>query len=92
MTSTTDATTKSESLTMTAARGTIALCEAVTSGREGWLEPPARADLLADAIVRLARDDETRKRMAESALAAGERYDMVRSARRIESLYRDLLG
>jgi glycosyltransferase involved in cell wall biosynthesis len=66
--------------------------EAVTSGREGWLVPPARADLLADAIVRLARDDETRKRMAESALAAGERYDMVRSARRIESLYRDLLG
>lgn len=66
--------------------------EAVTSGREGWLVPPARADLLADAILRLVRDDETRRRMAQSSFAAGERYDMVRSARRIESLYRDLVG
>jgi glycosyltransferase involved in cell wall biosynthesis len=66
--------------------------EAVTSGREGWLVPPGRADLLADAILRLVRDDDTRRRMAQSSFAAGERYDMVRSAHRIESLYRDLVG
>jgi glycosyltransferase involved in cell wall biosynthesis len=66
--------------------------EAVTSGCEGWLVPPARADLLADAILRLVGDDQTRRRMAQSALAAGARYDMVPSARRIESLYRELVG
>jgi L-malate glycosyltransferase len=65
--------------------------EAVTSGREGWLVPPGRADLLADAILRLVRDDLARGRMAQSSFAAGERYDMVRSAHRIESLYRDLV-
>jgi glycosyltransferase involved in cell wall biosynthesis len=66
--------------------------EAMTSGCEGWLVPPGRADLLADAILRLVRDDDTRRRMAQRSFAAGARYDVVRSARRIESLYRDVVG
>jgi glycosyltransferase involved in cell wall biosynthesis len=66
--------------------------EAVREGVEGLLVPPRRPDLLADAIVRLARSDETRARMGEASLERSGIFDIRRAAARHEELYSVLAG
>jgi glycosyltransferase involved in cell wall biosynthesis len=66
--------------------------EAVREGVEGLLVPPGRPDLLADAIVRVAGDSETRARMGEASLERSRMFDIRRAAARHEELYSVLAG
>jgi glycosyltransferase involved in cell wall biosynthesis len=65
---------------------------AVRDGVEGLLVPPARPDLLAEAIGALARDPERRGAMASAAAARADAYDIRRATRRIEAVYCEALA
>jgi len=58
---------------------------------EGLLVPPARPDLLADAVVRVAGDHALRDRLAAGSAARSKLFDVGESARAIEALYDRLL-
>jgi L-malate glycosyltransferase len=60
----------------------------IRDGEEGLLVPVGRPDLLAAAILTLARDPERRTRMAAAARAGADRYDIVAAVRDIETMYR----
>lgn len=61
-------------------------------GVTGLLVPPADAEALADAMNRLLEDDALRRRMGEAARRyAHARFTRQRMARRILSLYEDVL-
>lgn len=62
--------------------------EAVTDGVEAILVPPERPDLLADALLRVASDEQLRAGMADAANARGRRLDLRSSVVEIESRYR----
>ena len=64
--------------------------EAVTSGVEGLLVPPERADLLAEALRGLAGDPSRRASMATAARTRGDDFDITRAVRVIEAIYRDV--
>lgn len=66
--------------------------EAVREGIEGFLVPPRRPDLLADAIERLAVDTDRRATMARAAAARGDAFDISRAVRRYEDAYRALVS
>ena len=66
--------------------------DAITDQEEGLLVPPHRPDLLADAIVQVARDDELRARMAASAHSQGPRFDVRTAVQSIERTYRQLVA
>ena len=66
--------------------------DAVEHGREGLLVQPGRADLLAEAVLTLARDPERRAAMAAAAYAKGARFDIAHAMARIEQVYRELTG
>ena len=61
--------------------------DAVRQGVEGILVPPARPDLLADALVELATDPVLRARFADAALERGQQYDIGTAVREIEAVY-----
>lgn len=63
----------------------------VTDGVEGLLVPPGRADLLAQAVTRLAQDATLRSRLAHGALARSTMFDVRSAAGAIESVYTELL-
>ena len=63
------------------------VAELVTDGKEGFLVPPSRPEVLADAIVRLARDPGRRAEMSEHARARADALDAPRSVREIEDVY-----
>lgn len=65
---------------------------AVSDGVEGRLVAPARPDLLAEAIVALARDPACRQRMSVAAARRGREFDISAAVRDIEAVYRDLAG
>jgi glycosyltransferase involved in cell wall biosynthesis len=65
--------------------------ELVTDGREAVLVPARQPDLLASALLALARDPERRKKMAQHAAARGETLDAPSSVRAIEAVYRELV-
>jgi glycosyltransferase involved in cell wall biosynthesis len=52
------------------------LPDAVQDGVHGLLVPAGRPDLLAQALLRVLRDDDQRQRMAEAAAARGRDFDM----------------
>ncbi len=62
----------------------------IREGKEGLLVPVGRPELLAEAILTLARDPEQRNRMAREARAGADRYDIVAAVRDIEALYRHI--
>jgi phosphatidyl-myo-inositol alpha-mannosyltransferase len=64
----------------------------VTPGREGLLVPPRDPEELARAIVSLAGDEGMRRRLGEAGRAQALRYDWPVVARRLESVYRGVLG
>jgi len=64
--------------------------EAVRDQVEGLLVPPGRPDLLADALVGLARDGAARQRLSEAARRRAHRYDIRLAAERTAEVYREL--
>jgi glycosyltransferase involved in cell wall biosynthesis len=66
--------------------------EAVTDGVEGLLVPPKDPEALADAIATITGDDALRTAMGHAARRASERFDIRIATRRIEALYRELVG
>lgn len=64
--------------------------EALRDGVDGLVVPPRRADLLADAIARVVRDGDLRRRLTEGAKTRGDAFDVTVAVRRIETLYRSL--
>ena len=64
----------------------------VNPAREGILVPPRDPGELARAIVSLARDGELRRELGEAGRRQALRYDWPVVVRRLESVYRDVLG
>lgn len=64
--------------------------EMVTDGETGVLVPPDDAAALADAIVRLARDPDTRAALAAAAATRARAFDIERIAARYVELYGQL--
>lgn len=66
--------------------------EVVVDGETGLLVPPQRPDLLAEAIVALARDPERRAAMAAAAVVRGRAISIAAAVARYEERYRELAG
>jgi colanic acid/amylovoran biosynthesis glycosyltransferase len=70
-----------------------AIPELVEDGVSGLLVPPARADLLADAIEALARDPERRRAMGEAGRrAVASEFDVHRSAQQLHEIFSSSLA
>jgi glycosyltransferase involved in cell wall biosynthesis len=68
--------------------GVMGIPELVVDDENGLLVPPGRADLVADALVRLARDPELRARLGRAGRArVVEAFDIRREARRLHDLF-----
>jgi glycosyltransferase involved in cell wall biosynthesis len=66
--------------------------EAVSDGRNGFLVPPKRLDLLADAILRLLQDPELAQRMGETARqSVSSAFEIQTMVEEIEAVYEDLI-
>lgn len=66
--------------------------EAVDDGAEAVLVPVDDPDALADAYVALAADPERRATMSRAATERGATFDIAIATRRIEAIYRELVG
>jgi glycosyltransferase involved in cell wall biosynthesis len=64
------------------------LREAVTDGESGLLVRPDDPDALAEAIARVATDDELRAKLAAGAERDGTRFSSAVSVARVEAIYR----
>ncbi|MER8028274.1 glycosyltransferase family 4 protein [Streptomyces bauhiniae] len=58
----------------------------VTDGEDGLIVPCGNADALAEAVLRLVRDDELRLKMAGAAVAGAERFQETASRERFEEI------
>jgi colanic acid/amylovoran biosynthesis glycosyltransferase len=68
--------------------GVMGIPELVVDDENGLLVPPGRADLVADALVRLARDPELRARLGRAGRArVVAAFDIRREARRLHDLF-----
>jgi glycosyltransferase involved in cell wall biosynthesis len=65
--------------------------EIVANGKTGWLVPPDGVDALTDALLAAASDREERRARGERAYAESRRYAWPAIARRLASLYSELL-
>ena len=66
--------------------------ELVDDGKDGLLVAPGRADALTDALERLVRSPEDRRRIGRAAREkVRERYDVARSAQRMRAVLEDEL-
>ena len=63
----------------------------VADGKTGWLVPPDGVDVLSDALVAAVSDREERRARGERAYAESRRYGWPAIARRLASLYEELL-
>lgn len=70
------------------APGVPGIREAVRNGVDGFLVPPRRPDLLAEAVLRLIREPSRRREMSVAARESSERFDISVAVRRIEDIYR----
>ncbi|MDP8971451.1 MAG: glycosyltransferase family 4 protein, partial [Actinomycetota bacterium] len=61
-------------------------------GRQGRLVPPGDAFALADALATLLANDRLRTAMAAEGRRTADEYDWPRVARRVEDVYRSVLG
>lgn len=59
---------------------------------EGLLVPPARPDLMAEALARITTDACLRSRLAGAALRRSSEFDVAKATRSIEDTYRELLS
>ncbi|MDQ5985415.1 MAG: D-inositol 3-phosphate glycosyltransferase [Syntrophus sp. SKADARSKE-3] len=62
----------------------------VTSGLNGILIPPGNAEILADSIELLYRDNKVREDMATKCKAASDQYSSDLMVRKVEDLYSEL--
>lgn len=64
------------------------LCDTVKHAETGWLVPPKSPEALADAVVSLLEDDDTRRRMGREGRAfVTENFNMSRVLDEWEALY-----
>ncbi len=67
--------------------------EIVHSGEVGLIVPPKNAEKMAEAMVELLTDAKLRERLGRNARKRAEQHlDIGTTARKIEALYRELLG
>jgi L-malate glycosyltransferase len=66
--------------------------ECITDGTEGYLVPPSRPDLLAEAMGELVHDPERRAAMSRASRRRGAEFDIGRASRRIEALYTEVIS
>ena len=66
--------------------------DAVRDHVSGILVPPGQARQMAAVLTTVADDAGLRRRLAEGALCSGGTYDIGEAVRRIECLYREVLG
>jgi glycosyltransferase involved in cell wall biosynthesis len=71
---------------------TCGMADVVENEFNGLLIPPANAIAMEEAIMRLARSVELRKKLGEAASETMKRYTWERSARQLEALYRHVLA
>jgi glycosyltransferase involved in cell wall biosynthesis len=63
--------------------------EAIQDGRQGYVVPPQRPDLLADSLVALARDPQKRAQMRTESLQRASTYDISNAAAVLECAYEE---
>jgi len=61
--------------------------DAITDGREGFLVEPGKPAELADALLRLAKDEPLRAQLGEASYQRGSDFDIGRAVRQIETVY-----
>jgi glycosyltransferase involved in cell wall biosynthesis len=66
--------------------------EAIHDGVEGFIVPPRRSDLLADALMRVVADPNLRATMSVAARRRGQSFDISNAIRDVEQFYLDLVG
>ncbi len=62
----------------------------LTNGTDAIVVPPEQPEALARALVRLAADHTLRKRLSVAASELAKQFDVTRSTREIEGIYREL--
>ncbi|MGW4226544.1 glycosyltransferase family 4 protein [Streptomyces bauhiniae] len=58
----------------------------LTDGEDGLIVPCGDVDAMAEAVLRLVRDDELRRKMAEAAVTGAERFQETASRERFEEI------
>lgn len=71
---------------------TCGMADVVENEFNGLLIPPANAIAMGEAILRLARSVELRKKLGEAASETMKRYTWERAARQLEALYRHVIS
>lgn len=71
---------------------TCGMPDVVEDGFNGLLIPPADAQAIEDAVLKLAASPELRKQLGEAAQQSMRRYTWERSARLLESLFRRVIA
>lgn len=67
--------------------------ELIVEGRNGMIFPPGDAGALSGCLLRLAADNEARRRMAEAALRRMETgFSLAAASRRMEEIYSEVLS
>jgi glycosyltransferase involved in cell wall biosynthesis len=66
--------------------------DVITDDVDGLLVPPGRADLLADAVRRVAHDTALRSRLAAGSVARSVLFDIRTASQAIEAIYDELLA
>ena len=61
--------------------------DAITDGREGFLVEPGRPAELADALLRLVKDEPLRAQLGEASYRRGSEFDIGRAVRQLETVY-----
>jgi glycosyltransferase involved in cell wall biosynthesis len=64
--------------------------ESIDDGVQGFLVPPRRPDVLADALERLIVDPALRGSMGRAAELRGRQFDIAIAVRQVEALYGEL--
>jgi glycosyltransferase involved in cell wall biosynthesis len=70
---------------------TCGMPDVVENGFNGLLIPPANAQAMEEAILRVAQSKELRKKLGETARETMKRYTWERAARQLEALYQHVL-
>ena len=66
--------------------------EVLENGITGYLVPPKDSEVLADAIIKVLKDDELRKKMGENALKKAQELSWDNIAKRHIEVYEEVLG
>jgi L-malate glycosyltransferase len=64
----------------------------ITDGQDGLLVVPGDPSMLAGAVEKLVRDPALRASMGTASMRLRERFDVSRSARELEQLYREIVS